>query len=182
MGMLKWLIRTRLTAFEKRYAYDVGYARDLLAADARAFFAYAKLQGISRYRKDVPREVHFAVKLVGTMAEDCGSCTQLMVAMALEQGVGPAILSAVLRREDAALSEDVRLGVRFARASLAHSPEADALREAVVARWGERALISLAFGLAAARVFPTLKYALGHGVACQRVVVAGTPVAIGAAA
>jgi len=43
-------------------------------------------------------------------------------------------------------------------------------------------LISLAFGLAAARVFPTLKYALGHGVACQRVVVAGTPVAIGAAA
>jgi hypothetical protein len=35
--------------------------------------------------------------------------------------------------------------------------------------------VSLAFGLTAARLYPTLKYALGHGRACTRVTVAGTP-------
>lgn len=46
----------------------------------------------------------------------------------------------------------------------------------MVARWGRRGLASLALALASARVFPTVKYALGHGRACTRVVVGRTAV------
>jgi hypothetical protein len=72
----------------------------------------------------------------------------------------------------------VHLGVAFARAVLDHAPAADELREEVLRRWGPRGLVSLAFGLVGARIYPTLKYALGHGKTCQRVLVAGTPVAV----
>ena len=34
----------------------------------------------------------------------------------------------------------------------------------------------MAFAITAARFYPTLKYAMGFGKACQRVVVAGEPV------
>ena len=61
----------------------------------------------------------------------------------------------------------------FAEASLRHAPEADDLREEVVRRWGKRALISLAFAITGARIFPTVKYAMGHGRACTRVTVGG---------
>jgi hypothetical protein len=54
---------------------------------------------------------------------------------------------------------------------------ADELRDEIVQRWGKRALVSLAFAITASRLYPTLKYALGHGRACQRIVVAGEPVA-----
>jgi hypothetical protein len=47
------------------------------------------------------------------------------------------------------------------------------LREEVVRQFGKRGLISLAFALLAARMFPTLKYALGHGRACTRVTIGG---------
>ena len=47
------------------------------------------------------------------------------------------------------------------------------LREEIVRRWGPRALLALSFGIMAAQLYPTLKYALGHGKACTRVVVAG---------
>ena len=176
--MLKWLIRNRLAAFEKTYGYDMSYARDLLAWDTGAFLAFARIQKMGAYRKGAPVAPWYAAKLVGTMAEDCGPCTQLVVTMAIKDKVDPKLLSAVLRRDDAALDEDVLLSVQFARASLAHSPEADALRETIVAKWGERGLISLAFALTLSRVYPTLKYALGHGKACQRVVVAGSPVVV----
>jgi len=176
--MLKWLIRNRLAAFERQYEYDTSYARDLLAADTRAFFAYARLQGMTKYDRDVPKDVYHAVKLVGTIAEDCGPCTQLNVAMGLRAGVEPRTLSAVVRGDEAALSPEVRLGVRYARAVLAHDAEADTLREEIVQRWGRRALIACAFALTTARMYPTLKYALGHGAACQRVVVAGEPVGV----
>ena len=56
---------------------------------------------------------------------------------------------------------------------LAHAPEADDLRDEVVRMWGKRALISLAFAIMAARLFPTLKYALGHGRACTRLTIGG---------
>jgi hypothetical protein len=47
------------------------------------------------------------------------------------------------------------------------------LREGILRRWGERGLISLAFAILSARMYPTLKYALGHGQACTRLVIGG---------
>lgn len=176
--MLKWLIKNRITAFEKIFGYDMTYVREILATDLGAFHAFAKVQAMGNFRKGVPRDVYYAAKLVGTMVEDCGPCTQLMVTMAIKEGVEPTTLSAVLRSDDAAMSDDVRLGARFARAALAHDPAADDLRERIVAQWGQKALVSLAFALTLARIYPTMKYALGHGRACQRIQVAGTPVVV----
>jgi uncharacterized lipoprotein YbaY len=137
---------------------------------------------MGKYRKDIPVAPYYAAKLVGVMAEDCGPCVQLGVTLALREKVDPAVLSAVLRADDAALPDDVRLAVQFARASLAHSPDADELRDAIVGRWGKRALVSIAFALTSARVYPTVKYALGFGKTCQRIEVAGTTVAVARAA
>jgi len=176
--MLKKLILRRLAAVERDLGYDVSYLRDLLDADLKAFMRFAKVMGISDYRRDLPVDASFAAKLVGTMVEDCGPCTQLMVTMAERAQVSPDTLRAVLRSDDAALNDDVRLSVRYARAVLARDARADALRDQVLARWGKRGLVSLAFALVSARVYPTLKYALGHGRTCSRVVVAGAALSV----
>jgi hypothetical protein len=171
--MLKWLIKNRLAAFQNKFGYNVDYARQILDADAGAFFRFARLSGLSSYRRDVPRDVYYATKLTSTVLEDCGPCTQLMVAMALSDGVDPRTLASILDGSEAVLSDEVRLGIRFARAVAAHDIAADDLRDDIVRRWGPRALVSLAFAITAARLYPTIKYALGHGKACQRIVVAG---------
>jgi len=54
---------------------------------------------------------------------------------------------------------------------VAHDLAADETRAEIERRWGKRAVISVAFALSASRFFPTLKYALGHGKACTRIVV-----------
>ncbi len=68
---------------------------------------------------------------------------------------------------------EVALAVRFAEAILQRAPEADDLREEVVRQFGKRGLIALAFAILAARMYPTLKYALGHGHACTRLTIGG---------
>jgi hypothetical protein len=176
--MLKWFIRRRLAAFEKTFGYDASYAHELLNEDLGAFLAFARIQSMGTYQKRVGKDAWYAAKLVGTLAEDCGPCTQLNVTMALKAGVDARQLAAVLARDDAALSPDVALAVRFARASLAHDPEADVHRDEIVKRWGKEGLFSLTFGLTVARVYPTVKYALGYGKACQRIVVDGKPVPV----
>jgi hypothetical protein len=42
-----------------------------------------------------------------------------------------------------------------------------------VRRWGQKGLIAVSLGLTTARMYPTLKYAMGYGRACSKVTVAG---------
>lgn len=175
--MLKWLIRNRIAAFERETGYDASYARELLATDSRAFWRFAKINGISEYRKDVPKDLYYATKITGTLIEDCGPCTQLIVTMALKDGVEPRVITSILEGDAAKMTDEVRLGVRFARLVVAHSPDADDVRDEIVKRWGKRALVSVAFALTSSRFYPTLKYAMGYGKACQRIVVAGETIA-----
>ncbi len=172
--MLKWLIRRQLAAFERAYDYDTNYVRDILDADARAALRFARLMGISRYHRDVPLEAWYAAKLAVTMAEDCGPCTQLNVTMAERSGVAPAVLKTIIARDERAMPRDAALGFRFAEAVIRHDAAADGLREEILSRWGKRALVSLAFAITAGRIFPTVKYALGHARSCVQVKVGGT--------
>lgn len=166
---MTWLVKNRLAAFERQHGYDASYMRELLAVDPKAFWAFARATRMSRYRRDVPKEAYYAVGLVGTMAEDCGPCTQLGVGFALADGCTQTVIGNVIAGDDVALPDDVRLTVQFTRAVLAHAIEADDLRAEIVRRWGTRALASIALAITAARLYPTMKYALGYGKACARV-------------
>jgi len=68
--------------------------------------------------------------------------------------------------------------VRFTEATLRHALEADELREEVVRQFGKRGLIALSFAMLAARMYPTLKYALGYGRACTRLAIGGEKITV----
>jgi hypothetical protein len=76
------------------------------------------------------------------------------------------------------MPEEVALAWRFTRATLAHDAAADDYRDEIVRRWGPRAVVTLAFAITTARMYPTVKYAMGHGKTCSQVIVNGALVAI----
>jgi len=174
--MLKWLIRRKLNAFERQHGYDTSYMREVLDTDLGALLLFHRATGLGQYRKSVPLDVYFAAQLTASLDADCGPCTQLCVGFALHAGVEPRQIAAIVASDEARMSPEVALGARFARAVIARSADADAAREEIVRRWGPRAVLALAFSIMNAQMYPTLKYALGHGKACTRVVVAGEAV------
>jgi hypothetical protein len=169
--MLKWLLHRKLRAFERAHAYDASYMHEVLDTDLGAFLKFGFATGIGSYRKDCPLEAHVAAGLTSSMHADCGPCTQLGVGFALQAGVAPATVAAIIAGDEAAMPYDAALAVQYARAVIAHDPEADVCREEITRRWGPRAVLSLAYAIMAGQLYPTLKYALGHGQACMRVVV-----------
>ena len=175
--MIKWFIHRKLRDFERTYRYDASYMHEVLEADPTAFLKFMRATGVGAYRKDVPVEVWTAASLTSSVQADCGPCTQLGVGFALEAGVAPGTVAAIIRGDVVAMSAEVALGVRFARAVLARDAAADECREEIQRRWGTRAVIALAYRIMGAQLYPTLKYALGHGKACTRVVIAGEAVA-----
>ena len=169
--LIKWMLHRKLRAFERAHDYDASYMHEVLETDVGAFMKFGFATGLGRYRKDVPLDAHFAAGLTSLMHADCGPCTQLSVGFALDAGVAPSTIAAIIAGEEAQMPRDAALAVRFARAVIAHDADADVCREVIIRRWGPRAVLSLTFAIMAAQLYPTLKYALGHGRACMRVVV-----------
>jgi hypothetical protein len=173
--MIKWALRKAIGRFEREFNYDAAYMHDMIGASPRAAWLFSRVTALGQFRRDVPIDAWCAAGITAVRHEDCGPCTQLGVTMAERAGVRPEVLRAVLADDPEAMPADVALAWRFTRATLAHDPAADDYRAVIVERWGRRGLISLAFAITASRIYPTVKYALGHGKACMRVVVGGMP-------
>ncbi|MDZ4372055.1 MAG: hypothetical protein U1C74_11595 [Phenylobacterium sp.] len=179
--MLKYVLARQLDRFEAAFGYDASYMRHVLRESPWSLLKFS-LGTRAADRRAAPPEALAAAGLVGTLQEDCGPCVQVGVDIAAADGVDPAILRAVVAGDEAGRGEAAALAYRFARASLARDMEAcDPLRDEIVRRWGEPALVAIGLALTAARMYPTLKYALGYGKACSRVTVAGEVVTPGVA-
>jgi hypothetical protein len=174
--MIKWILRKAINRFERQWKYDASYMRDMIEASPRAAWLFSRAAALGQFRRDIPIEPWYTAGITAVRHEDCGPCTQLGVTMAERAGISPAVLRAVLSDDPESMPPDVALVWKFTRATLAHAAGADEYREEIVKRWGRRALVSLTFAITASRIYPTVKYALGHGKACTRVMVAGTPV------
>ena len=176
--MLRWLLRRGIELFERKWNYDASYLKEIADLSPLAALKFSLATSLGSCRRDVPSAALFAAGITAVRSEDCGPCTQLAIAMAEQQGVHPEILRALLKDDEAAMPEEVALAWRFTRATLAHDRAADDYRDVIVERWGPRAVVTLAFAITTARMYPTVKYAMGHGKICSRVVVNGAPLAI----
>jgi len=153
----------------KRYDYDSSYLLYLLDDAPKAFWKFMRASALSRCREHAPVEAAFTVRLLATMTEDCGPCTQLLVHHAKEAKMAVDQIEAVLTRNPAAMNSVVSLAYRYAEAVLNRDPQVDNVREAVRSQWGDKGLIDLALSMQGARLYPMIKIALGYAVECQAV-------------
>lgn len=173
--MLKWLLHRGIGRFERQWKYDASYVHEMIDIDPRAAWMFQKAASLGKYRHEAPLDALAAAAITAVKREDCGPCTQLGVSMAEQSGVDPKVLKAVLTEDPDAMSDDAALAWRFTRATLDRDPAADDYRAVIIERWGSKALMSLTFAIVTSRLYPTVKYAMGHGKACTRIVVNGTP-------
>lgn len=175
--MIKLLAHRVLRSFSQRYQYDTGYLEALLEDDPGAFFKYSLVNLPAAHRRGIPAAPWWAARIRAALWEDCGPCVQLVCNMALEADVEAVTVAAIAAMDLAALDQETALAVQFAEAVLAHDSAADTLREQVCRRWGRRGLVSLALAISLTRVYPSVKYALGHGHSCSLLSIAQLTIA-----
>jgi len=179
--MIRSILHAVIRRFERHYDYDATYMHEIADASVPAFCKLALAQVMGSHREAISPDALFAARIAAVRFEDCGPCAQLVVNMALEAGVQPAMVRSIVARDLARLSDDAALGLRLADAVLAHE-STDGIRDEVVARFGEQGLITLAYAIATTRTYPTMKRALGHAHTCERLRVQGETVVAARAA
>ena len=166
---LKPVLRGQVSQFEAQFDYDAAYMHEMLDDAPEVFLRFGQLAAMATYRESIPAPVWHAAKITAAISEDCGPCTQLAVTMAANEGVPEDQLNALVCADEGAMNDDVRLGFAYASNVINHSAVAAEYIEAIENRWGRRAIFCLAMAIAVARVFPMVKYGVGHGQTCMRV-------------
>jgi AhpD family alkylhydroperoxidase len=164
--MLSWLINRKITKAERELGVSLDYARWIAKASLPATLRMAKFTKLLHAHRGPATAVHVA-SIVGSMADDCGSCVQIGVNLARKAGVSREILEAVVRRAPETLPADLADVYRFAEAATLNAPELDDFRERVRDRYGDAGLIEIALAVAMHRVYPTLKRGLGFAKSCS---------------
>lgn len=180
--MIKFLLHRSIRKLERDFNYDAAYLHEVADISTAAALKFGLFQIMSSHVDRVPLEAYCAARIAATLSEDCGPCTQITVDMALKAGMTPGRIAALLRGDLEQAGKDAEFGFRYGIAVAQNTPDAVALAEEAAHRYGKRALVSLAYGVACARVYPALKRGLGHGVACTRISVADQTVILTQAA
>lgn len=167
--MIERWIEKQVAKAERETGESAEWLRDVARASRGAFLKFAAFMPLARLNGAAPAEALAVAKLVAAMHEDCGPCVQTVVNLSVAGGVDPAVLEAVLDAAPERLSDDLRAVYHYAKAVAAAAPEAGEWVEEVRRRYGQAALVNLALGIAATRVFPTAKRGLGYALSCQKV-------------
>ncbi len=167
--MIRRMILKRLDNAERELGGSMDYLRHILNVSLRAFFKFAKVLSLSEYRRVLPVAPYYVARIVAARHEDCGTCLQIEVNLARKAGVPEEVIRSALDEKPAELPEEIAEIYRFADAVVRMTGEEGPDRERIRKRYGEEALLDLAFGIASSRFFPATKRVLGFSVSCQRV-------------
>ena len=165
--MLKWILHRVLDRAFARFQYDATYVHDVLDTSTSGLLKFLMAQPMNLHRQGITHEAWHAAKIATIRHEDCGPCAQLVVDMALQDGVASSVVRAIVARDFELLPPDAELGLRFAEAVAGHE-STDPWREETLRRFGHDGLVSLAFAMAQTRTYPTMKRVLGYAHVCER--------------
>lgn len=160
--------RQMIDDFENQYNYDCTYMRELLEHSPEGFAKFANFLPLSSHREKLSPDDYWVSKLVAMQAEDCGDCLQLNVRMAVEEGISKTTVEAVLEGGDTLPSKlkDVYQYAKYLTANSSIDPQ---LVDRVTKYYDKGALLELGLCVATAKVFPTIKRALGYTRSCSLV-------------
>lgn len=161
----------QINNFESHYQYDSTYMRELLAHSPAGFAKFNQFLPLSAHIEKLSPEQYWVAKLATMQVEDCGDCLQLNVKMALEAGVARDLLETVLTNS-AALPDALKDIYDYAACVAGHEAIDEALMDRIKAHHDKGALLEFALCIASAKVFATIKRALGYARACRLVEIA----------
>ncbi len=158
--------REELRAFGQHYDYDVSYLEALIEASPGAFQAFEGAMNAGRYQKAAPAELLAIAKITALRMEDCGPCTELSLKMGREAGVPEAVLRGALHGGKGLSAEHLEIH-QYARAVTANEEMDPDLLPRLEARWGREVMAELGVAIVGARIYPTMKRALGYAKSCS---------------
>jgi alkylhydroperoxidase/carboxymuconolactone decarboxylase family protein YurZ len=162
----------QVAASEAALGVRLDYLREMAETGSPILARMQALTALNRETaraSDLPADVRAFATLGAVMHDDCGECVQIHVNLDRAAGIDAGLLQAALDRRIDALPAPLALAWQFGAAVAANDPAMEELRERMEQAHGRAAIVDLAFSMAVARFYPTVKRAMGYARSCSLV-------------
>jgi len=151
---------------ERKLGVSLDYLHEIAAHAPAAFRLLGSVSQLNRALDPADRYATHMAALGAAMHDDCGTCVQIHINLARQDGVPEDVLRRAVMGEAGTLPAPLAASFRFGEAVAANDPEMHELRDTLEAEFGKRAVIEMAIAIGFARFYPTIKRALGHARSC----------------
>lgn len=172
--MRQWLLDKIIAQQEKFLGARLDYLREIGRQSLTALVKIAVIAPLARHRRKLQRTAYHLASIAVTRHEDCGECLQIAMNLARREGVPALYVNAVVQSRYGELPDVLRDVCEFAD-GVAQGWDNETLRLRLRQEYGEEGMIELALAISMARVYPTLKRAMGHAQRCTAPVLVGAP-------
>ena len=162
----------QLKQMEDYTGHSLPFLHELLAVNPEGFARFLEFMPLSSHAAAASINQLTVARLLGSLNEDCGSCVQINVDLAVAAGADVDLIRAVLDRKPEAIKDpELRAIYDYCDAVLKHETSLLERLDDLKQRIGATAASDLGLAMASHAVFPILKRAMGLAITCSKVAI-----------
>ena len=153
--------------FKAHYHYDTTYMEEMLSSSPKSYEVFENFLPMATFTNKAPLDAINVARITAIINEDCGTCAQLYVDLALEAGLDKEIVKEIVFNNGQNLPTQLKDLYNF---TLCVS-NSETIEEALYAKMNEyyskEVLVEISLAIAATKVFPTIKRVLNLAQSCS---------------
>ena len=155
---------------ERQTGCEMPYLHTLADTSGAAFARWMLAMPATTYRDKASLDAWHLARLGATVAQDCGTCVQVVVSIARKGGLAASTLQLALD-DPGQLHDDAQAAFAFGHAVASQAPDVADHVARMEALFGHDVHVELAMAVATCLLFPVIKRGLGQSLSCSMVTV-----------
>lgn len=156
-----------IESYKTLFNYDTSYMEEMLEASPQSYEVFENFLPMAGFSNKASLEAINTVRITAIINEDCGSCAQLYVDLAIQAGTNKEIIQDIVYNQGKSLPSDLKALYDFTLAVSNGQTISEDVYENMNTLYGKEVLCEIALAIAATKVFPTIKRVLNHVQSCS---------------
>lgn len=153
--------------FKAHYHYDTTYMEEMLLASPKSYEVFENFLPMATFSNKAPLDAINVARMTAIINEDCGTCAQLYVDLALEAGLDKEIAKEVVYNQGKNLPAPLKDLYDFTLLVSNNESIDEALYAKMNEHYSKEVLVEISLAIAATKVFPTIKRVLNLAQSCS---------------
>ncbi|WP_295052462.1 hypothetical protein [Sulfuricurvum sp.] len=156
-----------IEGFKTHYNYDTAYMEEMLKISPASYEVFEAFLPMATFVNKAPVDVINIARITAIKNEDCGTCVQLYVDLAIEAGLDKEVAREIIFNKGESLSLDLKLVYDFTLA-VSNNETIDAnVSDRMNQTYSREVMMEISLAIAATKVFPTIKRVLNYMQSCS---------------
>ncbi|MEY4503748.1 MAG: hypothetical protein RL154_40 [Pseudomonadota bacterium] len=153
--------------FKTHYNYDTTYMEDMLEASPESYAIFEGFLPMATFYNKAPLDAINVARITSIITQDCGTCAQLYVDLAIEAGMDKDLIKDIVFNKAQNLPQNLKDLYDFTVAISNNEAISSELYDKINTHFSKEVIVEISLAIAATKVFPTIKKALNLAQSCS---------------